>query len=199
MWNQLSDIVPKAAVAAAVLWAGANYLVIGPEVATRVVHADHLPICQRNFSEMTLNAAKKKTEQLPPPAVDASKEMAASQLRALQDNPMMRELNRMGLGQTLGIDQSLSISLRQYEEQKRAAVDAYNRSVERIKVETATTLGKAGDVCGCVADAAIADTRTEWAIFSGTLGLIRPAPIKAFNERMAQAYNAGACSGKAGA
>ncbi|MCM2396144.1 hypothetical protein NBH19_08635 [Rhizobium sp. S95] len=199
MLKLLSDIAPKAAVAAVVLWAGANYLVIGPEVATRVVRADHLPMCQRNFSEMTLNAAKRKAEELPPPAVDASKEMAASQLRALQDNPMMQELNRMGLGQAFGIDQTLNMSLRQYEEQKRAAIEAYNRSVERIKADTATTLGKAGDVCGCVADTAISETRTEWAIFSGTLGLIRPAPLKAFDERMAQTFGAGVCSAKAGA
>ncbi len=198
MLKLLSDIAPKAAVAAVALWAGANYLVIGPEVATRIVRADHLPMCQRNFSEMTLNAAKRQAEELPPPAVDASKEMAASQLRALQNNPMMRDLNRMGLGM-FGIDQTLNMSLRQYEEQKRAAVDAYNHSVERIKNDTATTLGKAGDVCGCVADAAIADTRTEWAIFSGTLGLIRPAPLKAFGERMAQTFGAGICSAKAGA
>ncbi|WP_165823459.1 hypothetical protein [Metarhizobium album] len=50
-----------------------------------------------------------------------------------------------------------------------------------------------------MADAAIAETRTEWAIFSGTLGMIRPAPVKAFDDRMRQTYAAGLCTGKEGA
>ncbi len=54
-------------------------------------------------------------------------------------------------------------------------------------------------MCGCVADAAIADTRTDWAIYSGTLTFITPASVKAFDQRMGQAFNAGACGLKGGA
>ncbi|PWE55004.1 hypothetical protein DEM27_16235 [Metarhizobium album] len=60
MLNHLSDIAPKAAVAAAVLWAGANYLVIGPEVAARVVRADHMPACEARHNEWALQAAQDK-------------------------------------------------------------------------------------------------------------------------------------------
>lgn len=55
-------------------------------------------------------------------------------------------------------------------------------------------------MCGCVADLAIGETRAEWAVFSGTLSLVRMAPLATFDEKMAQINGQGRCLlAKAGA
>lgn len=200
-----SDIAPKALLAAVAVWAGANYIVIGPDVASRVVRADYLPICEGNFKAMVAAAGEERERSLAVPSLDAAQEFALSQLDAFQNNPMMGQLRGASgplgtmIGDMLGIDRATAFARQQYEDGKRAARAAYNAAQERIRQETATTLGKAGNVCGCVADAAIADTLTDWAIYSGTLTFIKPASIKAFDQRMRQVFNAGACGMKGGA
>ena len=199
MWNHFSDIAPKAVVAAVTVWGAANYLLIAPEVAARIARADYMPECHANFRTLALKSAEEKAQALPPPVLDATREMAASQLRAIANNPMMQELNNAGLGQMFGMSQTFDLSLQQYEQEKQAAIDAYKNSIEQIKEDTATTLGKAGDVCGAVADTAIAETRTDWSIFSATLGLVKPVGVQTFGERMRQVYEAGRYNGgKAG-
>lgn len=200
MLSTFTDIAPKAAVAALLVWGGSNYLVIGPEIASRVARADHMPVCEAGFRETIAKAGQERISSLPAPAVDPSREMAAAQLNRLQNNPFMSQLRGGGMGDLFGIGDMTNLAIRQYEEGKEAAREAYERSIERIKQETATNLAASGEVCGCIADAAIAETRTEWAIFSGTLSLIRPASLKSFDEKMGQIARAGACdAAKAGA
>lgn len=197
MLKDLSDIAPKAVAAGALLWAGANYLLIGPEVATRVARADHIPACEADIKTLIAKAGETRLSEVPLPVFDPAREMAMEQLQAFQNNPMMNQLRAMSgqLGGAFNMDGAANSAMRQYRQAKQAAKDAYQRTLEKVKQETATELGKAGDVCGCLADAAISDTRTEWAIFSGTLGLIKPAPLKAIDAKMADAHRAGACTG----
>lgn len=195
MLKEFSDIAPKAAVAAMLVWAGANYILIGPEVAMRVARADHVPACERDVSALIAKAGSERAQSLPLPLFDPSQEFALEQLDAFRNNPMMKQLRILGGGiDPLGMDGIANSAARQYHDAKQAAKEAYERGLARIKEETATELGKAGSVCGCLADAAISDTRMEWAIFSGTLGLIRPAPLKSFDARMADAHRAGSCA-----
>ena len=195
MLKEFSDIAPKAAVAAALMWAGANYALIGPEVAMRVARADHVPVCERDVAALIAKAGSERAKSLPLPSFDPQRELAMEQLDAFRNNPMMNQLRAMGGGVDLfGMDRLASGAARQYHDAKQAAQDAYARGLARIKEETATELGKAGSVCGCLADAAIANTRMEWALFSGSLGLVRPAPLKNFEARMADAHRAGACA-----
>ncbi|TAA53901.1 hypothetical protein [Shinella sp. JR1-6] len=195
-----SDIAPKALLASLTVWAGANYVVIGPEVASRVARADYLPICEGNFKAMVAAAGEERASQVRMPKLDAMQEFAIGQARELYNSEWMDNLRAMSGGKDLfGFDKGARLALRQIEDAKRAAKAAYETAQARIKAETATTLGKAGDMCGCVADAAIADTRTDWAIYSGTLTFITPAGVKAFDQRMGQAFNAGACGLRGGA
>lgn len=200
MLSTFTDIAPKAAVAALLVWGGSNYLIIGPEIASRVARADHMPICEAGFRESIAKAGAERMSSLPVPVPDPSREMAVAQLNRLQNNPFMNQLRGGGMGDLFGIGDMTGLAIRQYEEGKDAAREAYERSIARIKEETTTSLAASGTICGCIADAAIADTRTEWAIFSSTLGLIRPAPLKSFDEKMGQIARTGACdAGKAGA
>lgn len=194
MLNQLSDIAPRAALAAAAAWGVMHYFVIGPETAERIVRADFVPVCEANFRDRTIKAAQQRIATLPKPALDPVNEAATDQLRSLRNAPWMGDLNRMGLGGLLGIDTAMDMAGAQIEAKRRVAEDAYRRVVDQIEAATATELGKAGSVCGCVADAAIADTRARWAVFSGTLGLIRPAPLRAFDEKMMQVQASGVCA-----
>jgi hypothetical protein len=115
------------------------------------------------------------------------------------NSPVMQSLESMGgeLGGMFPMGEMADAAIEQHEQVKRAAKEAYHRSVERLKRETATNLASAGTVCGCVADAAIDATRTEWAIFTGTLTLFQPAPLHSFDQRMAEAYASGRCTGVA--
>ncbi len=98
-----------------------------------------------------------------------------------------------------GIDQAANAALEQMDHAKRTARRAYDAARVRIKAETDAQVAGAGDVCACVADAAIAQTRTDWAIYAGTLTLYEPAPVANFSQTMAKVHGAGACAGKAGA
>lgn len=195
-----SDTLPKALVASFAVWAGVNYVLIGPEVASRVARADFVPICEGNFKAMIAAAGEERAKQVRMPQLDAMQELALRKARQLHNSEWMDQLRAMSGGRDMfGIDEGARIVLDQIEDSKRAAKQAYEAAQERIRQETATTLGKAGDVCGCIADAAIADTRTDWAIYSGTLSMIKPAAVKGFDQRMGQAFNAGACGLKGGA
>jgi hypothetical protein len=199
--NLLTDVLPKSALAAILLWAIAHYFLVGPEIAARVVAADHLPVCESGFKDIALAAAEQRARALEIPGLDPAKEIALEQLQAFQNNPMMRELRQMSgeLGDIFGLDQTANAAIRQYEKAKERAKRLYEEELGRIKAETASRLGEAGSVCGCVADTTISETRSDWAIYSGTLGLIRTAPIEGFDQRMRLAMRSGACGFEAGA
>lgn len=199
MLGLLRDVAPRALLAGAALWGGANYLFVGPVIGARIVNFDHVPVCERNHKAMALAAAKDRAADLPSPSGDPVKEMAARQLREMMNNPFMRGLESMGgeLGGMFPIGKMADIAIVQQEQAAKAAKEAYDRSVERLKRETATSLANSGTVCGCVADAAIDATRTEWAIWTGTLTLFKPAPLQDFDQRMAEAYASGRCTGLA--
>lgn len=105
------------------------------------------------------------------------------------------------MGDPFGIESTANAALAQMEQAKRTARAAYDQARERIKAETAGNIAKAGDVCSCVADMAIRETRTDWAIYAGTITLFQPSSIENFAQAMAQAHGAGGCeaAGKAGA
>jgi len=119
----------------------------------------------------------------------------AEQLRRLMESPLTRELNNLGgIGDLLGLGETTDRLLGDIDRGKQAAKDAYRNSLERLQAETATNLARSASVCGCLADAAISETRTEWAIFTGTVGLVRPSPITAFGRKMTDLHDAGRCS-----
>lgn len=199
MLKEFTDIAPKAALAAALLWGGGNYLLIGPEVAARVARADYLPACEQNYQAMVARAGETRMQAVPEPQTHTQQDMAAAQLGALRSSPLMRQLSQLsGGGDPFGFNRATDIAVGQFQAQKQAAREAYDTAIAHINEQTATQLARSGTVCGCVADAAIDDARTQWAVFSGTLGLIRPAPVREFDDRMMQAFEAGTCTGNGG-
>lgn len=201
MLSILTDTLPKPVLAGAALWAGVSYFATGPEFAARIARADYMPACTANIHAAARQAGEQRARAVPMPGLDPMDEYAAAQVRRLQNNPLMDHLRAMsgGRGDLFGINDAANAALERLEQARRQAKEAYESSLARIRQETATHLARAGDVCGCIADAAIAETRTEWAIYAGTLTLIEPRPIEAFDEKMAQVQGAGACrTNKAG-
>jgi len=194
MLKDFADIAPKAVLAAALLWGGSHYLLIGPDVAARIARADYLPACEQNYQAMVARAADARTRAVLQPQTHIEQDMAAAQLDALRSSPFMQQLGVFGgSGDILGLGQMSDMAMSQLHAQKQMARDAYDATVAKIKAQTATDLAQSGTICGCVADAAIEESRTEWAIFSGTLGLIRPAPVRDFDDQMMQVFEAGSC------
>ncbi|WP_025031643.1 hypothetical protein [Nitratireductor aquibiodomus] len=199
MFKEFSDIAPKAVLAAALVWGGTNYLLIGPEVAARVARADYLPACETDFAAMVARAEEARIRAVPKPQTHSQQDMAAAQYNALQSSPFMQQLRQLsGGGDPFGFNRAANVALGQLAEKKRMAQQAYESAITRIKEQTATDLARSGTVCGCVADAAIDDARTEWAVFSGTLGLIRPAAVREFDEQLSQVFETGQCTGDGG-
>lgn len=203
MLSILTDTLPKPVLAGAVLWAGVSYFLTGPEAASRIARADFVPVCEADIKTLTMQAGDARLRALPKPSLDPMREHAADTVRRLQNNPFMNQLRMMGggMGDMLGIDGAANAALAQMEQAKRTAKAAYDQARERIKAETAGNIAKAGDVCSCVADMAIRETLSDWAIYAGTVTLFQPSSLKNFAQVMAQAYGAGGCdaAGKAGA
>ena len=196
MLKDFADIAPKAALAAALLWGGSHYLFIAPDVAARVARADYLPACEQNYRAMVARAGEARARSVPEPQVNTQQDMAAVQLDAMRSSPFMQQLGIFGgSADIFGLGQMTDAAMGQLQAQKQAARDAYDAAIAQINAQTASDLARSGTVCGCVADAAIDNARTEWAVYSGTLGLVRLAPVRDFDDRMMQAFEAGSCNG----
>jgi hypothetical protein len=52
-------------------------------------------------------------------------------------------------------------------------------------------------MCSCLTDHTLSNTRADWALFTGSLGLIRPASITNFQGEIAKAFGSGLCGVKA--
>lgn len=186
------DIVPKAAVPAVLGTAAFAYLVAGPEIAARVAQVDHLPGCEREIAASIAAGAATRREATERPALDPAKEAAAAYLRQLQSSPLFGEMRKHPLGGLMGLD-LMAGTVEAYERGKVQAERAAAATRQKVDALTATQLARTGSVCGCMADRAIADTRTDWAIFTGTLGLVRPARIAEFGATMRRSDPDGIC------
>ena len=109
-----SDIAPKALLASIAVWAGANYVLIGPEVASRVARADYLPICEGNFKSIMAAAGEERASQVRMPKLDAMQELALRKARELYNSETMDNLRIMSGGRDIfGIDEGARLVLQE--------------------------------------------------------------------------------------
>ncbi|MCO5057443.1 MAG: hypothetical protein M9905_06115 [Rhizobiaceae bacterium] len=81
----------------------------------------------------------------------------------------------------------------QVEEAWRAGQASFDRAKKRLEEKTKTQLASAGDLCTCAAGEAIEQTRTDWALFTGSLTLYVPATVSGFDREIGTVLKAGAC------
>ena len=194
MFKEISELVPASVALSAVLWGGVSYFATGPEIASRIALADHVPACETGYEDAVSREADRQRASLPVPAVDPLQEGAMQEFRRFQGGPLGRSMRENPLEQLFGFGRAFDLVDRQFREQSVRAEEAYRRAIDSIDAEMATRLGAAGDHCGCLADAAIADTRTEWALYAGSLGLLRQDRIRDFDAVMARTSAGGDCS-----
>lgn len=191
MFAQIGEIAPKSVLIGAVVWGGINWGFLGPELGARSLRANgHIEQCEAGYAEAMANAARDELAKLPSPALDPEKEYAANALRQMQSSPFGQLMNQMGGQYGVSLDNTLGM----YEQQKRNAQAEYERAVSALKERTKTSLGKSGDYCGCVADEAISSAHNDFAIYSGTLTLFRPASIRDLDNLMMRAAAGNACA-----
>jgi hypothetical protein len=197
MLNIPTDTLPPALVAAALAWAGSHHFVVAPVMAERIVAADHLPVCEDNVRAMIASAGETRLKDVPPPRIDGQAELAMRQIEIWRNAPILQSMREMAgpMAEAFGIDQAAGYAMQRYADTKRRAQETYTATLARVKAETAAELGAAGDRCACLGEKAIDDTRTEWAVFSGSLGLVELAPLPGFTARMAELRRAGLCVG----
>ena len=191
MLGQLGDIAPKAVIIGSLVYGGINWAYLGPELGARVLHADgHIIQCESGYGDSVAAATAEAISKIPLPTLDPEKEMAANAIRQMQHSPFGQLMNSMGGQYGVSLDSTLGM----YEQQKENAEAAYNRAVAATKAKTTAKLGKAGDYCGCVADEAISSAQNEFALYSGSLTLFRPAKIRDLDALMLRAAAGNACT-----
>lgn len=92
------NILPKAAVPAVMAVAAAAYVVIGPEIASRIARVDYLPGCERQVASLIAAGAADRRKAAQSPDLDPGKEVAAAYLRQLQNSPLFGEMRKHPLG-----------------------------------------------------------------------------------------------------
>lgn len=185
------DILPRAAVPAVMGTALFAYCFAGPEIGSRVAGADFLPTCQQDVAAFVAISAREQRAELEAAPADDGPAQAATALKVLLASPAYEMMRRNLITQPMV--EVLEAKMHAYERGKATAKAAAEAARRQVDERTATRLARTGSVCGCMADRAIAETRTDWALFAGTLGLVRSTRITEFGETMRRSDPDGAC------
>lgn len=192
------DILPKAFVAAGLVYGVAHYGLIGVKIGERVVAADHIPVCRADLVELAQKAGEQKRAAIPLPTIDPMQEYAIRQAEQIYNSPFMiwAQGASQGLADGLGLNpRGAADALREtYQANKRAAQDAHRIAQEKVRAWTAAQVDAAGDTCACLGQKAIEANRTDWALYTGSLTLYQPAAIASFEQQMANVLESGTCA-----
>jgi len=188
---QFTEFLPKALAFGALIWAIINWAFLGPELGARSLRANgHIEQCERGYGDALTASIKDEMSKIPLPTPDPEKEHAANAIRQMQNSPFGQLMNQMGGSYGVSLESTLGM----YEQQKRNAKAEYDRAVAALKERTKNNLGKAGDYCGCVADEAVSSAQNDFALYSGSLTLFRPAGIRNLDNLMMRASAGNACA-----
>ncbi len=187
----LTEVAPKALLVGLGIWGLAHWAFIGGEVAKRQMIKDgHVAMCEQGYSDTMMAEAERAIAAIPTPEPDPQREAAAKSIRRMKFSPM-GQIFRLGEMQT-GI--SVEDTLAAYEQQKHQAVTAYDQMVEAVKARTDARIANANDYCGCLVTESVSAAQNEFAIFSGTFGLVRSNKIADLDGLMARTQASGLCN-----
>ncbi len=167
-----------------------HYALIGQEVGQRIGRAEHLTACKQQHVAWVREHIGKRLSKLKKPR--GSRELAM--LRSAQNSPWMKiakGMSTFGLrpGQANPLDSIVGnpFKLMQgagvfLEAKHRRAVLEYNSAVAKIKEAAKYRVAKSGASCEQAILDAVAARQQDWAVYSGTVGLIKPASIKNFRR-----------------
>lgn len=200
MLKELSEVAPTSALLALLLWAGLSYFITAPEISERVAVFDHIPACKESIAVAADSEVRKLLAQYD--GNDAERQQAANQLGSfneLLNNPMGDSnygnfINRYGtnpLDALTGgaISRAQDALQERIDAQRKAAQEAARNYKEKI-------LSTANDQCSCRAKMAFLENQKDWALYTGTFGLIKPSGVENFGANMA--IQANTCAQRVG-
>jgi len=177
----------------AAIWVGAHWGVVGQEVGMRMGMGDELSPCRSAYTQWIKEDAEAQLAELkePEPAYELQ---LSRQMRSSQFFQAAQEMSRYGLapGQRnpiadlIGIDPfDVPAAAESVLEQKhRSARAAYDQAVSRIRAATDAKASKSADACEQAIASAVSEDRTSWAMFTGSLGLVKPIEVERFRDRI---------------
>jgi len=178
--NQLLEIAPAGALVAAGVWGGLSYTITGPELASRVAKADYVANCEANLAKTIAASFDQQIEATGgPSSVERNSAMVA---------PMMDQMYGQFGDQMAFLDM---LSGGAYAQMQRSANDAARHAREArekvaaaIKARRDDAVASAPDQCSCQVVAALNETRSDWAFFAGTFGIIEKDGVTEFPSVM---------------
>lgn len=190
MLGQISDVAPKAVVIGAIGWAALNWALVGPEMGSRMLHAEGLvQTCERNYQTAVQSSARIAINNLPKPTGSDGRRAVANMYGVFLNGPLGKFMDYGVPGGRAALNDTLSV----INDQHRQAQEKYDQTVAEIKTMTTAKLGKSGDYCGCVADQAVRIAQNDFALYSGTLSIFKPAGIRDLKNLMHLAQSSNSC------
>lgn len=180
LFNQISEIAPAGAVIAAVAWGALSYGVTGPELATRIADADYMQGCEANL--VTSIAASFEQE------LQAAVRPSASEQQGAAASPYIDQMYQQYGDQMAVLDAitggAYSAGLEVTRSAARDAKELREQAAAALLTRRESAVATAPDQCSCQVVATLNDTRTDWAIFAGTFGIIEQEGVASFPSMM---------------
>ena len=189
MFKALSEVAPTSIIIAAILWAGIAYFATAPEISTRIARADFIPACEQSVAVKADAAAANILNKFGGQnaqnnqAAQGAAELNRTLNNSFGDSNYSNFINKYG---TNPFDILTGGALSRAQQQlENNANQQRQRAVERAQQAKAAILASAPSQCACQAKLAFLENRGDWAIFTGTLGLIKPETVENFGQNMA--------------
>ena len=184
MLKALSEVAPTSVIIAIILWAGIAYFITAPEISTRVAQADFIVSCEKSVASSTQAAAQQ--------IIRDSGGNNARNDQAAQGMGQMNDLLNNSYGDftrqygTNPFDALTGGAFSRAQDQLESNARAQRERVAATaKQARDTILATAPTQCSCQAKLAFLENRTDWALFTGTLGLIKPETVADLGGSMA--------------
>lgn len=178
--NQLSEIAPAGAVIAAVAWGTLSYVVTGPELAARISNADYVQDCKANLATSIAESFEQELQTAGRPSAAEQQSAAVA--------PYIDQMYQQYGDQMAVLDAitggAYSAGLEVTRNAARDAQQIRDQAAAALLAQRERAVATAPDQCSCQVVAALTETRTDWAIFAGTLGFIEQDGVSSFPSMM---------------
>ena len=178
--NQLAEIAPTGVVIAAVAWGALSYVVTGPELAARISNADYVQDCKANLATSIAESFEQELQTAGRPSAEEQQSAAVA--------PYIDQMYQQYGDQMAALDAltggAYSVGL---EVTRKAASDAQQlreQASAALVAQRENAVATAPDQCSCQVVATLAETKTDWAIFAGTLGFVEQDGVSNFSSMM---------------
>ena len=178
--KELAEIIPLSIIFAVGIWGLICFMILGPEAATRIAHADYIEQCETNLVA-TIRASSREQElpfnqstRVENEAAQTNSAWNSMRGEYSEHTQLLDMLTGGGFSQTIQIQNEAARRARQAREDARAIIRA--RAVRAAQT--------APDQCACQVQMALGESRSEWAMYVATFTLIEQEKVTGFPALM---------------